>query len=190
MVDGGTLALVPNAMDHVAAPVRAESNGRAMNDLHNAGVQASELDLRDYFGREGYLRDELASYSGVWVRGGNAFVLRRAMRLSGFDGILPSLLEEGFLYAGYSAGPCVLAPSLEGIGRVDEPELDPHGFGSIIWEGLGILPYLVLPHYRSDHFESEAIEEEVEYCKKHDIPFRTLRDGEVIVIDDPTSDLS
>ena len=186
MAAGETLALIPNAMDHVPDPARRESNERASAELSALGVRNEELDLRHYFGREDELATELRRFAGVWVRGGNTFVLRRAMRLSGFERILPRLLANGFVYGGYSAGVCVLAPSLEGIGRVDEPDLDPHGFGSVIWEGLGVLPYLVLPHYRSDHHESEAIEGEVQYCQKNEIPFRTLRDGEVIVVDEPT----
>jgi dipeptidase E len=54
----------------------------------------------------------------------------------------------------------------------------------VIWEGLGFLDYLILPHYKSDHHESAAIDKEVEYCARHGIPFRTLRDGEVIIIDE------
>lgn len=186
MVDGGVLALIPNAMDHVAEPAREESNERAAAELWEVGIPSRELDLRGFFGRPQDLSQEIAPFAGVWVRGGNAFVLRRAMRLSGFDQLLPLLLETNFVYGGYSAGACVLGPSLEGIGRVDEPELDPHGYGSIIWEGLGVLPYLVLPHFRSDHHESGAIEEEVAYCERRGLPFVTLRDGEVIVRDEPS----
>ena len=50
-----------------------------------------------------------------------------------------------------------------------------------LWEGVGLLDYLVLPHYQSDHPESPAIDLEVAYCREQRIPFRTLRDGEVIV---------
>lgn len=32
-----------------------------------------------------------------------------------------------------------------------------------IWEGLGILDYVIVPHYKSDHFESEAVEESIQY---------------------------
>ena len=183
MAAGGVLALIPNAMDHIPAPARAASNRRALSDLQEAGVRSQELDLRDYFEGAADLRHDLAGFAGVWVRGGNTFVLRRAMRLSGFDDLLPGLLDENFVYGGYSAGVCVLAPSLAGIGRVDEPALDPHGYGSVIWEGLGVLPFLVLPHYRSDHHESEAIEAEVAYCEREGIPYRTLRDGEVLVVE-------
>lgn len=183
MLGGGRVALVPNALDYVAEPGRTESNERARRELEEVGLDVVEVDLRDFFGGSGDLRSALRPFAGVWVRGGNTFVLRRAMSLSGFDTLLPDLLASGKVYGGYSAGVCVLAPSLEGVGRVDDPEVDPYGLERTIWEGLAVLPYLVLPHYRSDHPESPAIEGEVEYCERHGIAFRTLRDGEVIVVD-------
>ena len=46
----------------------------------------------------------------------NAFVLRRAMQLSGFDDIIVDLLDaDAIVYGGFSAGAVVAAPSLEGI---------------------------------------------------------------------------
>ena len=53
----------------------------------------------------------------------------------------------------------------------------------ILWEGLGILDHIILPHYKSDHPESADIDKEVEFCKRNNIPFKTLRDGEVIIIE-------
>jgi dipeptidase E len=41
-----------------------------------------------------------------------------------------------------------------------------------------------LPHYQSDHPESAAIERELQYCTANGISFRTLRDGEVVVLED------
>ena len=111
---------------------------------------------------------------GVWVRGGNTFVLRQAMRLSGLDDVLTDLLASDFLYGGYSAGVCVLAPSLRGLGQVDDPTASPYPGSEVIWEGLGLLDYLILPHYQSDHPESADVDKEVEYCKREGMPFKTL----------------
>jgi dipeptidase E len=104
------------------------------------------------------------------------------MRLSGFDEALAELRSQDFVYGGYSAGVCVLAPTLHGIQQVDDPTVRPYATGSVIWEGLGFLDYLVLPHYKSNHPESAAIDRDVDYCLKNGIAFRTLRDGEVIII--------
>lgn len=184
MAAGRTLGFVPNAMDHVESEARESSNVRSLAEIRNLGIEVEVLDLRRYFGEPHDLRARLRGLGGVWVRGGNAFVLRQAMHLSGFDAILTELVNADFLYAGYSAGICVLAPSLEGLQHVDDPTARAYQNVDVIWNGVGILDYLILPHYRSDHPESADIETEVAYCLDHGIPLRTLRDGEVIVIDD------
>jgi dipeptidase E len=181
--EGRSIAFIPNAMDHVDAVVREKSNSAALEEVRRVGLDVELLDLKLYFRSQDALKVELARFGGVWVRGGNTFVLRQAMRLSGFDEIVSAKIDTDFLYAGYSAGVCVLAPSLDGLQQVDDLKAHPYSNSDVIWEGLGLLDYLILPHYKSDHPESNDIEKEVEYCKREDIRFRTLRDGEVITMD-------
>jgi dipeptidase E len=183
MAAGRVLGVVPNALDHVAEETRATWHAGALAEVRALGIGAETLDLQDYFGRTDALERRLREIGGVWVTGGNAFVLRQAMQLSGFDTLLPDGVGSGFVYAGYSAGVCVLAPSLDGLQHVDDPDACPYPGSQTVWEGLGVLDHLILPHYKSNHPESEAIDREVAYCRARGIPFRTLRDGEVIVVD-------
>jgi dipeptidase E len=184
---GRRIGLVPNALDYAEPEVARHRNALGLEELRALGIDVETLDLRDYFIRDD-IADALATFGGVWVRGGNTFVLRQAMRLSGFDEALTRLDGYDFLYGGYSAGVCVLAPTLRGLQQVDDPTVIPYSNSSVIWEGLGFLDYLILPHYKSDHPESAAIDREVDYCTRNGIPFRTLRDGEVIIIDDSPGD--
>jgi len=177
------IGFIPNALDHVEAEVRAVSNAQRLKELKDLGIDAEILDLTKYFGASANLKAKLAKLGGVWVRGGNTFVLRKAMQLSGFDLLLCEIAKSDFLYGGYSAGVCVLAPRLDGLQQVDNPGLKPYADSSVIWEGLGILDYLVLPHYQSEHPESADIDRVVEYCRREGIRFKTLRDGEVIIIE-------
>lgn len=180
---GRRIGFIPNALDHVEPEARERSNALGLDEIRDVGLEAESLDLREYFGRTEALRARIDDLGGVWVRGGNTFVLRQAMSLSGFDEILVPLYESEFLYAGYSAGVCVLAPGLEGLQHVDDPTVRPYPGAEVIWEGLAILEDLILPHYRSDHPESPAIDREVEYCTAKGIPFKTLRDGEVLILE-------
>jgi dipeptidase E len=182
LVRGRRLAMISNACDHYdPAAVQLRIDGRR-EELAALGIEAVPFDLRDYFGG-GDVGAALADFGGVWVRGGNSFVLRQAMRLSGFDRAIEDLRGQDFVYGGYSAGVCVLAPTLHGLHHVDDPTIMPYPNSSVIWEGLGFLGYLVLPHYKSDHPETELIDKDVTYCTENGIPFRTLRDGEVIIIE-------
>jgi dipeptidase E len=68
--------------------------------------------------------------------------------------------------------------------KVDPPNDVPGGYPEgVIWEGLGLIDFAFAPHYRSNHPESVAVDAEVAYYQEHDIKFRALHDGEVIVID-------
>jgi dipeptidase E len=183
LADGRRLGFVPNALDFVPSDRRTESNAAELRRIRDLGLEVEPLDLSEFFGAPDRLSSYLDELQGVWIRGGNTFVLRRAMRLSGFDQALLDRSSEDFLYAGYSAGICVLAPSLDGLQHVDDPTLEVYPGTDVVWEGLGILDYLILPHYKSDHPESADIEIEVEYCTRNSIPFKTLRDGEVLVFE-------
>ena len=54
---------------------------------------------------------------------------------------------------------------------------------NIIWKGLNLINYTIIPHYKSDHPESAAVNKVVDYYKSHNIPFKTISDGNVIVIE-------
>src|SRR3989338_1340673 len=163
------LGYIPNACDYTNVDLkkRNEVNEEDMTELRNLGLEVEFLDLKDYFGKENKLRKKINRLGGVFVRGGNTFILRQAMRLSGFDTIFKELVERNdFLYAGYSAGICVLAPDFKALQVVDDPSDKPYKqLKETIWEGLGYLDYIVLPHYKSNHPESANIDREIEYCK-------------------------
>lgn len=177
-------AVIANACDFRDATTRRERLEREFNDLASLGFEPEEIDLRRYFDGSFSAKD-LEKYGLVWVRGGNVFNLRRAMRYSGFDDVITELLrKDTIVYGGYSAGACVLAPSLHGIELCDPPQDVPDGYRpEIVWDGLGVVPYAVAPHYKSNHPETEMIDDVVAYFEEHDIKFRTLRDGETIVVD-------
>ncbi len=143
-----------------------------------------QVDLRNYFGQSEKLEAEIEKYDCLWVRGGNSFVLRRAMKESGLDKLIkPLLAEDKLVYAGYSAGVVVLQKSLKGLDIVDDPETVPPGYPEeILWDGLDLLPYNVAVHYQSDHPESAAVDKEIEYLQTNNLPYKTLEDGQVIVI--------
>jgi len=177
-------AVVVNAMDFLDKLERNKSVKQEIDDLTKLGLIAEELDLRDYFDKSKYLSGKLDTYGLVWIRGGNTFILRRAMAQSGFDKLLKKKNEDpDFVYAGYSAGACVMSPNLYGLELVDNPHrIPPRYKPNVIWNGLGIIDFSIAPHYRSNHPESAVVEKIVEYYTRKKMPFKTLSDGEVIVV--------
>lgn len=185
------VAVVLNAKDASSEEGRARSVAQEIGAMEALGLDPAELDLRDYFGRPDRLREALGEVDLIWVRGGNSFVLRRALRQSGADEVLVDLLrKDEIVYGGFSAGAAVLAPSLRGLEVVDDPGLAPAGYDlEPVWDGLGLLSYAVAPHYRSDHPESAAVERLVQRFIDDRILFKVLRDGEAIVVGGDRHDL-
>ena len=130
----------------------------------------------------------LAAHRLLWVRGGNTFVLRVALARAGADSVLSDLLgRDALVYAGYSAGCCVLAPSLRGLELVDPPGDVRTAYGvEPQWEGLGLIPHAIVPHFRSDHPERELVESLHAHYVNLGVPHRTLSDGDALVIDERT----
>ncbi len=182
--DNKRTAIIMNAQDNTLPENRAERLQREIDGLTSLGLQPQELDLRNYFGKTDELKDAITDFGYFWVRGGNVFLLRRAYKQSGFDNLLTELLQnDTAAYGGFSAGICVLAPSLRGIELVDPKDDVAEGYDKdVVWDGVGVLDYAIAPHYKSDHPESDDINKCVEYFADNHILFKALRDGEAIVI--------
>lgn len=184
--DNKRTAVIFNALDFSDDLKTKQSTvDRELNDLSEIGLEPEAFDLRPCFGNPDRLTEKLSGFGLIWATGGNTFVLRRAMSQSGFDRfLLANRHSDAPLYAGYSAGACVLAPTLRGIDLVDDPQSVPEGYeNDVIWEGLSLIDFCIAPHYKSDHYESELISKTIAYYLENKILFKALRDGEVIIIE-------
>lgn len=176
-------AVIANAVDFKSAEDRRLRVAAELDAMQNLGFDPVEVDLRDYFGNQHELEAALSVFGLLWVRGGNVFVLRKAMALSGFDKIVRNLLNKDIVYGGYSAASCVAGPTLRGLELCDPLDAIPEGYPTEpVWEGLNLIDYTIIPHYQSDHPESPMIDDVVAYYDQHTLPYQTLRDGEAIVV--------
>ena len=181
-MNGNKIALIPNSRDVFEESERKTAGiNKDVDSLRSLGFDVTVVSLKDYFGNSEQLKKDLEQYHAFFAIGGNSFALRKAMQLSGFDMFLKEIYEKkNYLYGGYSAGICVLAPDLQAIKLVDEP-VNPYNEDEVLYKGVGILNYLPVPHYKSNHPESEMINDVVEYCKKNNVRYKTLSDGDVII---------
>ena len=179
--NGNKILLIANARDaKVQNELEKEKVEQNIKMLENIGFEVEILDLKKYFKDSKKLYEDLKQYNSFCVIGGNVFVLRQAMKLSGFDKYLCDNISNNMLYVGYSAGCCVLAKNLNGYQIVDQP-INPYNDNDVIYEGIGLIDYNIAPHYKSKHKESELIEKLVEYMDNNNIVYKTLKDGEVII---------
>ena len=182
---GRRAAVIANAMDNAPVEHRNEAVQRELDALAELGIDADELDLRAYFDAAGRIAGDLRRYGLVWLRGGNVFMLRYALAASVADAALVEMLRrDEVVYAGYSAGPCVLGPTLRGFEDVDDADAVEAVHGSrAVWEGLEVLDYVIVPHVDSpEHPETERCNALADRFRAEGVPHRTLRDGEAIVI--------
>lgn len=188
-----TIAVVANACDvDIGIPDgRRRAVEHELEALRELGLDPHDVDLRDYDAGSGALEHDLAGLGGLWVRGGNAFVLRHAMTTSGADRLIPRLVAaDALVYAGYSAGPCVLAPSLHGLELCDVPGdvLATYGVEPR-WDGLGVLDRPFVPHLDSPgHPETELVAAVAARYRREGVDFWALRDGQVLVVDGDLAD--
>jgi len=183
----GKIGYIPNALDFTGAdPVDAKQHcEKDMKDLGQYGAEVEMLDLKEYFEKKDELKTKLSELGGLYISGGNTFVLRQAMKLSGLDRIIiENSLPNNFLYIAYSAGACLLSPDLRQYSITDNAKDFPYEqINEQIWEGLNILDFIFQPHYHSDHPETQSTDKEIQYCIENKILFKAYKDGEVLIIE-------
>jgi dipeptidase E len=174
------VAVIANGHDHPGAPAARPG---LMADFAALGLEPAALDLRAHFGDPQSLRTRLRDYDLAWASGGNSFVLRRAMRLSGFDRIIGDLVgADAIAYGGDGAGAAVAGPSLAGLELMDDPLALPAGDDEPpVWNGLGLIPFALVPHYRSRHPSAAAAEKVVAYLTTRKLRHQALSDGDAVV---------
>ncbi|MCR5186331.1 MAG: peptidase E [Clostridia bacterium] len=149
--------------------------------LEIIGFDVTVIDLKDYFGKYDELKHVCQNYNAFCVMGGNTFVLREALRYSGFDILLKEMSNSNnYLYIGYSAGSSVLSENLDIFKIVDEP-INCYNNGDIIHDGIGLINYVFIPHYKSDYHKAHLIDKIVDICERDNIAYKALSDGEIII---------
>jgi dipeptidase E len=180
------VGVILNAMDFWEDAAKLEERAeQEFADLRALGLVPSQIDLKDYFDNQSALEQAIEQLDALWVTGGNVFVLRRAFSLSGMDSILLAKTEDPkFVYGGYSAGIVILTPTLNGIHLIDDAELTPPGYPKeVSWDCLSIIPFSIVPHYKSDHPETKLADKSIAFMIEEQIPFIAMRDGEVYILD-------
>jgi dipeptidase E len=179
---GRRTAVVANALDARSAAERTAGVQQEFSDLGALGLDVAELDLR-----QPGLVGRLEGFDIVWVRGGNVFVLRQVLADSGADDVVINLIRRNaIVYAGYSAGACVLAPDLTGLERVDNI----NEVANPLTTGLAVLDRPFVPHVGSPgHPETADCDAVAAAYAEAGRPHWALRDGEVLVIEDCDSEL-
>lgn len=110
--------------------------------LEILGCEVTTLELAN--AERGEVETALASVDGVFVSGGNSYLVLWHARRSGFADVVVPLVESGdLLYVGTSAGAILAGPELEPAASPDNRAVVPELEST---RGLGLVGFTVLPH--------------------------------------------
>lgn len=180
-----SVAVIAHAADGWPPAARESAVGSELRALRQLGLQADELDLRNYIGMPAAVASRLDAVDVVWVRGGNTFVLMSQLARCGADVAIADRVARGSLvYAGYSAGACVAQRSLRGVEAADDPADVAATTGvDVTWDGLGLVDVALVPHHRSILDEDGASESMVARYRSERTDYLTLTDDQVYLVD-------
>ncbi|HZS31062.1 MAG TPA: Type 1 glutamine amidotransferase-like domain-containing protein [Gaiellaceae bacterium] len=137
---GLRLAFVPTAAGPAPeAKFWVQEDRRRLEAL---GCEVSTLDLAT--AGPGDVEPALSAADGVFLTGGNAYLLLWHARRSGFAELVVPLVESGeLLYAGTSAGAILAGPDVFPAASMDNRAAVPQLEST---HGLGLVDFSVLPH--------------------------------------------
>ncbi len=180
--DNKNVVVIANALDDKSKKHRDDRVRKEIIMLKDLGLQPEELDLRDYFGKGEELGKYIKNKSLIWIRGGNVFILRRAMMACDFDKYVLPLIKNGQIaFGGYSAGTIIACRDLFASEMVDDiysvPDDYPVDFLST--KGLNLLEFYLIPHWDSTEDWAKNIKNYGAYLLSKNRKVVTICDGEV-----------
>jgi dipeptidase E len=134
----------------------------------------------------------LEAADALIIGGGNKFYLSHWLQKSGLFDLLPSLLDQGKVYVGASAGSMMLTAGLNydrerfsETGEYYDDEFNeriPSKTGSA--KTLGLVDFVIRPHFQADYFPQTTPENLAKWAAKVDVPLYALDDQSAIKVVD------
>lgn len=176
------ILVVPNAKDYLSEKERREKIEEKTRDLIEMGFEIEVLDLKKYFSGKN-LEDDIKNYHCFYIIGGNVFILRKAMQLSKFDVYLKEISKKDrYLYIGFSAGSCVLSPTLKYIDILDEP-INIYNDDNVIYDGLNLINYIFVPQHKSNKGINHKVEKMIKKLDENNMKYKVLSESDTIIED-------
>jgi len=145
-----------------------------MQKMDELNFSYTEIDIAGM--NENELRKSLEGYDIVFVEGGNAYYLLKAVRDSGFEEIIKELISQGVVYIGSSAGSYIACPSII-MATFKERGFDRVGITD--FTGLNLVPFLIKAHYVPEM--KKRLEDDFNDLK---YPLRVINDDQALLIQD------
>jgi dipeptidase E len=171
------MQLVVNAFDNYPDDKRLKHISSLKESVDKTNAVVTPLDLRDYIDNHGGLVSVLDDTDMLWVSGGNVFYLRYLLKACGLDSALKRLIHGGLVYGGDSAGAAVIGQDMHGLDLLDDPDEAPE----LIFKGLDITPFMILPHWGNERYAAEIADTKLE-LEKYNKEIVILNDSQVCIV--------
>jgi dipeptidase E len=163
-----TVGFVPTAADPYQEKAWMEADRKA---LINLGYTVIDVDLKDKTSAE--LEAAFSDTRILFIAGGNTTFLVEHAHRSGLAQVVRDSLATGKIFVGSSAGSILAGPSVEPFVEEDVLEL-PKTFSLQSSSCLGLVDYIVLPHYPGYAKQNDKLA--AKYAGRH--KFEKLSDSE------------
>ena len=172
------VAYIDNAADVAAGNATWVNDNRAK--IEALGCRVIRVDLRDFKDsvRKISLTEALKPFDVIWIGGGNTYYLRWILYKTRADIIIPSLIKQGKIYGGGSAGAIVAGPTINYFQAADDPsEAD-----EVILDGLHLTETVVIPHWHDEGY-SQIMRVTEEKLKQSGYKTQHITNTQALVID-------
>lgn len=166
------LAFIPTAADPYK--IKPWFYGDKMK-LKLMGFQIVNVDIKNKTKEQ--LFQQMKDVDVVFVSGGNTYYLLEHVQKSRLDEVVKELIVKGVMYIGSSAGSVLVCPTIEHIEDLD----DITKASLISFEGIGLIDFLILPHFGDSKYKYKFQQIMKKWSdKKYKI--QTLTNSQVIVV--------
>ncbi len=125
------------------------------------------------------MKEKMEKAKVIVCGGGNTYYLLYHMKRSGFDKLLPLLLQKGVIYVGSSAGSCVCSPDIAYVKDQDDPAMAPDLDD---YTALGLVDFEIYPHCIEDYYaQNYSISYIIDALRSRAIKI-FLRDNQAVVV--------
>ena len=174
-VTGKRLAFVSTAAEVVEGDLTWLKRGR--NALVDTGFEVEDYTLTGKMSEE--IEGDLLDFDVIFLSGGNNFYLMEKIQESGCAPALRELVEGGKVYIGESAGSTVASRNIYATYIEDDMKAAPNLQG---FEGLGLVDFLVFPHWGSEYFRDRYIGRRMDHAYTSNDKIILLTDHQYVMV--------
>ncbi|NYT16168.1 MAG: type 1 glutamine amidotransferase-like domain-containing protein [Methanomassiliicoccales archaeon] len=172
---GKRLAFVSTAAEVVEDDLTWLNRGR--DALVDTGFDVEDYTLTGNMREE--IERDLLDFDAIFFSGGNNFYLMEKIQESGSAPTLRKLVEEGKIYIGESAGSTIASSNIYATYMEEDMEAAPNLRG---FEGLGLVDFLVFPHWGSEDFRDRYIGHRMDHAYTSNDRIILLTDYQYVMV--------